>query len=293
MGPTILDSAYLDPMTLSAEVRGIFARSWLLVGRSDEIIEFGSYFTWERTRVPMVMIRAADGVLRGFYNSCRHRGAPVVRTKTGKARAFRCQYHSWTYDTFGKLMAVPDERDFGDLDRCSYSLIPLRVAEVGGWLWVTQDKTSSALVPQFEPAVSELLEASASPVMVDRTVVTLASNWKAVVERGAEVCAGAESGALANLLLPNTYVIRRDDGVTMVSAWPVDERTTELEIMHAASAGTSADTYASFALELASKLDGIPLSGVIGSASERTSHALAALISEVGVKPSVKTADAI
>ena len=29
--------------------------------------------------VPLLLIRGRDGKLRAFYNTCRHRGAPVVR----------------------------------------------------------------------------------------------------------------------------------------------------------------------------------------------------------------------
>ena len=63
--------------------------------------------TWERTRVPLLIVHAVDGVTRCFYNSCRHRGAPVVRVPKGKNRALRCQYHSWTYDTTGDSCPSP------------------------------------------------------------------------------------------------------------------------------------------------------------------------------------------
>ena len=63
-------------------------------------------------------IRGKDDVVRAFYNTCQHRGAPVVREQAGTARTLRCQYHSWTYDiTEGQLIAVPDERDFVGLDK--------------------------------------------------------------------------------------------------------------------------------------------------------------------------------
>ena len=66
----------------------------------------------------MILIRGNDEKIRCFYNTCQHRGAPVVRDDKGSSKRLRCQYHSWSYDiTSGALVAVPDEHDFVDLDR--------------------------------------------------------------------------------------------------------------------------------------------------------------------------------
>ena len=52
-----------------------------------------------RSGAPIVVVRGDDGVLRAFYNACRHRGAPVTRDDCGTARRLTCQYHSWSYGT--------------------------------------------------------------------------------------------------------------------------------------------------------------------------------------------------
>lgn len=124
----------------------LLARSWLLVGRDDEIPGPGHYFTWERTGIPLLVIRSADGEVRAFYNSCRHRGAPVVREERGRNRALRCQYHSWTYDTFGRLVSVPDERDFVDLRIEDRPLIEIAATVKGGWVLLNQDREAAAPV---------------------------------------------------------------------------------------------------------------------------------------------------
>ena len=71
-------------------------------------------------------MRGNDGVLRGFFNTCQHRGAPVVRELCGAAKRLRCQYHSWTYDLDGTLLQVTDRRVFKDLDESQRSLKPVR-----------------------------------------------------------------------------------------------------------------------------------------------------------------------
>lgn len=56
----------------------------------------------------------------------RYRGAPVVRDVEGRTTLLRCQYHSWSYGLDGRLMGLPDERDFGCLDKSSRGLMEVR-----------------------------------------------------------------------------------------------------------------------------------------------------------------------
>ncbi|WP_056342686.1 aromatic ring-hydroxylating oxygenase subunit alpha [Sphingopyxis sp. Root1497] len=206
------------------ELKQIFARFWMPVGRAEELAEVGGYFTWDRTRIPTVMVRSVDQRIRGYYNSCRHRGAPVVRTPTGRARAFRCQYHSWTYDTFGKLMAIPDERDFGNIDRCAHSLVPLRLAELGGWLWIDQ----SGEAPDLEGALGALhpwIEARTHYRLAGRRTRVVDANWKRVVAHLGARVAGAQAH------FPNVCFVEAGGELSMMAAWPRDEQTTEVELV--------------------------------------------------------------
>ncbi len=57
---------------------------------------------------------AADGVLRGFYNVCRHRAGQVALSK-GNRRSLQCRYHGWTYGLDGTLRACPEMEDDGGL----------------------------------------------------------------------------------------------------------------------------------------------------------------------------------
>lgn len=213
-----------DAELYERELKQIFARFWMPVGRAEELAEVGGYFTWERTRIPTVMIRSVDQQIRGYYNSCRHRGAPVVRTPTGRARAFRCQYHSWTYDTFGKLMAIPDERDFGNIDRCAHSLVPLRLAELGGWLWIDQ----SGEAPDLVNALGTLhpwLEAHTQYRFAGRRTRVVDANWKRVMAHLGALAADAPSH------FPNICFAETAGELCMMAAWPRDEQTTEVELV--------------------------------------------------------------
>jgi phenylpropionate dioxygenase-like ring-hydroxylating dioxygenase large terminal subunit len=119
----------------------------------------GDHLTFDDLGVPVLLVRGSDGVLRAFYNSCQHRGAPVVREARGSARTLRCQYHSWTYDiTSGSLVQVPDERDFVGLCKEERGLVPLSCEVWQGWVFVNQDPHAASLADTFGPALEQLEE---------------------------------------------------------------------------------------------------------------------------------------
>ena len=49
-------------------------------------------------------MRDLDGNLRGFYNTCRHRGHELLEPGTSRnLRAIKCPYHAWVYQLDGSL----------------------------------------------------------------------------------------------------------------------------------------------------------------------------------------------
>ena len=120
--PLIPTERYTDPRFFELERERVFGRSWLFVGHESEWPGSGSYRLMTRSGAPIVVVRGDDGVLRAFYNACRHRGAPVTRDECGTARRLTCQYHSWSYGTDGELKAVPEERSFAGIDRSALGL---------------------------------------------------------------------------------------------------------------------------------------------------------------------------
>ena len=173
---------FVDRSFYEAERAEIFGKSWLLAGRLDEVPRPGLYMTWEKTRVPLLIVHAVDDVVRCFYNSCRHRGAPVVRVARGRNRALRCQYHSWTYDTSGKLVSVPDERDFVDLHREERSLVPV-ASEIANSAIFVNEAPEDDLASWFGGASEELSVESEGLHTLDQRSVTIPVNWKRVVGR--------------------------------------------------------------------------------------------------------------
>lgn len=186
--PPIPTGRYTDPHLFDLEMARIFRRSWLFAGHVSEWPEEGAYRLFDRSGSPIVIVRGRDGVLRAFYNACRHRGAPVTRDACGTAKRLTCQYHSWSYDTEGTLRAVPDARSFPGLDTASLGLVPVRCEVWEGWVFVSEDPSAPALTDQLGP-ICELMVDIDGPSLraVGTQVHRIEANWKLMVDAFLEV----------------------------------------------------------------------------------------------------------
>ena len=89
---------YTDPEFYELEHEHLWKKVWLYAAHDSELPTPGSYKLSDIAGTPVLLVRGEDGVVRAFYNACRHRGAPVVRGECGSARMLVCQYHSWGYN---------------------------------------------------------------------------------------------------------------------------------------------------------------------------------------------------
>jgi len=186
--PLIPTERYTDPAFYELEKERVFARTWLFVGHESEWAESGAYRQMTRSGAPIVVVRGEDDALRAFYNSCRHRGAPVTRDECGTARRLTCQYHSWSYGLDGGLRAVPDSRSFTELDKDALALVPVRCEVWDGWVFINEDINAQPLVEYLGPLAEQMSEIN-GPAMraVGTQVHHLACNWKLMVDAFLEV----------------------------------------------------------------------------------------------------------
>jgi phenylpropionate dioxygenase-like ring-hydroxylating dioxygenase large terminal subunit len=97
---------YVDPELYEIEQDRLFRRAWLFIAHESELKNPGDYVTRELAGEPVVLIRGDDRKIRGFLNSCRHRGMRLCRADHGRVSIMRCQYHGWTYSKTGALLSV-------------------------------------------------------------------------------------------------------------------------------------------------------------------------------------------
>ena len=171
------------------EQQHLWPFTWVLAGRASDAQNPGDYFTFDDLGVPLVIVRGTDGTLRCFYNTCQHRGAPVVRDACGTARRLRCQYHSWTYEIDGgTLVSVPDERDFVELDREQRCLPQAACDTYAGFVFVNRDRDAQPLREWIGP-LAEMLDPFRGETLreVYRESRIIPCNWKVTAEAFLEV----------------------------------------------------------------------------------------------------------
>jgi choline monooxygenase len=140
---TIPASWYTDQNLYNLELQTVFSNSWHFAGRVDQVSEPGQYVTSDIAGEPIVVVRGTDGVLRGFFNACRHHAAAVMTEPEGKANQLRCPYHGWTYTLAGELKGTPDFSGVCNFDRAANGLLPVQTAVWENWVFVRVGDTDT------------------------------------------------------------------------------------------------------------------------------------------------------
>ncbi|MDE1888096.1 MAG: Rieske 2Fe-2S domain-containing protein, partial [Gammaproteobacteria bacterium] len=91
---TLPACAYVDPEFHAFDAQVIFARTWQFIGRADQVKDPGDHLVAEIAGKPVITVRDNDGVLRAFFNVCKHRAGPLA-LDNGNTRFLQCRYHGW------------------------------------------------------------------------------------------------------------------------------------------------------------------------------------------------------
>lgn len=186
--PDIPGARYVDPEFLSLERERMWKRAWLYAGHADQLPNPGSWFLMRNTGAPIVVLRDLQGGLRAFYNTCQHRGAPLVTAESGEARGFVCGYHGWSYTLDGKLTAVRDKRDFVDLDFSCRSLVGVRCERLGNLIFINEDPEAQPLTEHIGPMARELEQYALDTLrLIDSRSYEVQCNVKVLLDAFLEV----------------------------------------------------------------------------------------------------------
>src|SRR4029077_15424672 len=95
---TLPQPFYGDPEVYQFDVSAVLTRSWLMLGFEAELPSPGSYLSVTIGPHPLRVVRGRDQKIRGFHNTCRHRGSQICAEGGGELLRIVCPYHRWTYD---------------------------------------------------------------------------------------------------------------------------------------------------------------------------------------------------
>jgi len=186
--PDLPGGRYTDERFFELEKQHIWRKSWLFAAHMDELPEPGCWRLWENAGQPVIIVHADDGQINAFYNTCSHRGAPIVTETSGKRPRLVCKYHGWTYSHSGELLAVRDPEDFGNLDFSCRGLQAIRCERFGNLIWVNFDDEAPSLRDWLGPVADEWEEFQFGNCrLAARHTWHLNCNWKIAMEANTEV----------------------------------------------------------------------------------------------------------
>ena len=188
-------SSYADsisPEFYELERKAIFEKTWLNLGRVEQLPRVGSYFTKEidAAGTSIVVVRSGADEYRAFHNICRHRGNKLVwndfpkEETSGVCRNFTCKYHGWRYDLEGELTFVQQEQEFFGLDKADYPLASVQIDTWEGWIFVNLDPDNTTGLREYMGALGKGLEGYPFEKMtqVHKYRAEIGSNWKLFID---------------------------------------------------------------------------------------------------------------
>jgi phenylpropionate dioxygenase-like ring-hydroxylating dioxygenase large terminal subunit len=176
---------YTEPAFFEFEQKEVFSRSWICVGRVEQVA-LGDCLATEVAGEPVLITHGEDGTLRALSAICQHRGEIIPCPEKGR-KSLRCPLHFWTYDLAGRLTGAPRMGDGPEVARLreTVQLHALRLEQWHGFLFVNLDPQAAPLGPslaKLEPlwAGYEATGLKAVPPTLSDT--PLPWNWKVHVE---------------------------------------------------------------------------------------------------------------
>lgn len=137
-------SIYFDPAVAALEHEFVWEKSWLYIGRDEDLPEVGDRMPVNVGARSYLIIRSGEDEFKAYYNSCPHRGTELCVQKEN-ADAIRCPYHGWEWQNGGKLKRIPSHWDFKEVTPKNGSLPEVRLERWGGFLFINADKDAPSL----------------------------------------------------------------------------------------------------------------------------------------------------
>jgi Rieske 2Fe-2S family protein len=185
---TLPGEYYTSERVLAEERERVFARGWNCVGRASRVARPGDFLVRDVAGESILIVRDREGVLRAFFNICRHRGTRICREESGQLGAtIQCSYHAWTYSTDGRLVGAPHMQDVAGFDKANYPLHAAALAEWEGFLFVHVGENPTPFEVTWAPLQGKFARFGLPGLVVGHSVsYEVRANWKLVFQNYSE-----------------------------------------------------------------------------------------------------------
>jgi glycine betaine catabolism A len=185
---TLPGEYYTSPEISATERDRIFLRRWLCVGRAAELASPGDFVQRSIGGESVIVVRGQDGVIRAFYNVCRHRGTRLCEAERGRlSETIQCPYHAWTYTLDGALIGAPHMSEVVGFDKRDYPLHPVAVDAWEGFLFMSLARVPDPFAEAFAPLHGRFSRFQLPRLRSARRIdYDVQANWKLVFQNFSE-----------------------------------------------------------------------------------------------------------
>ena len=118
------------------ERKKLFEDKWMVIGVASSLPNVGDAKPVDILGMPILLVRGKDKKIRVFHNVCSHRGLKLV-TKPGNIKnVIRCQYHSWSYNFDGELVATPHIGGMNIHQTKDFERSKSNLKEIRSYIWL-------------------------------------------------------------------------------------------------------------------------------------------------------------
>ena len=101
------NECYTSEAYTKIERKKLFEDKWVVIGVASSVPNKGDAKPFNLLDLPIIILRDKKDKIRVFHNVCSHRGYKILQKPCNIKNTIRCPYHSWSYNTDGKLIATP------------------------------------------------------------------------------------------------------------------------------------------------------------------------------------------
>lgn len=142
---------YTTERFFQREMEHVWPKVWQFACREEQVPDVGDYFVYDIGSYSVIVMRTDQG-LRGYHNSCLHRGTKLKPSGTAgwTNDRIQCPFHGWTWNLDGTLREVPCSWEFEHLDYQANRLPETQVSVWNSMVFINMDLHAPPLLEYLE-----------------------------------------------------------------------------------------------------------------------------------------------
>ena len=130
------NECYTSDQYTKIERKKLFEDKWVVIGVASSFPNKGDAKPFDLLGIPIMILRDKNNNIRVFHNVCSHRGYKILKKNCKIKNVIRCPYHSWSYDTSGKLVATPHLGGMNKHNSSKFDKSKSALKEIRSYIWL-------------------------------------------------------------------------------------------------------------------------------------------------------------